>query len=156
VVACVQDTTVRFAHVGDSRLYSFTIERGLEQLTIDHEVGQRDIRRGVDPEIAYNRPDAYQLTQALGPKDNNFINPEVNSLEFNADALLILCSDGLTDNDLLELEAGTLLEEVLRGQVDLTSGVKQIVDLANRENGHDNITAVMIRLQVNSQLPLQI
>ncbi len=41
--------------------------RGLQQVTVDHEVGQREIQRGVDPETAYLRPDAYQLTQALGP-----------------------------------------------------------------------------------------
>jgi protein phosphatase len=156
VAACVQDTAVRFTHVGDSRLYCFTQERGLEQLTIDHEVGQRDIRRGVEPEIAYARPDAYQLTQALGPKDNNFVHPEVNLVEFDADALLLLCSDGLTDNDLLEIEANPLLHDLLFGQVDLTSGVKQLIALANRQNGHDNITAVLVRLQVQSQLPLQI
>ena len=56
----------------------------------------------VEPSVAYSRPDAYQLTQALGPRDNNFIAPEVQFLEINEDALFVLTSDGLSDNDLLE------------------------------------------------------
>ncbi|WP_445174760.1 hypothetical protein, partial [Microcoleus sp.] len=34
--------------------------QALEKITSDHEVGQREIKRGVDPETAYARPDAYQ------------------------------------------------------------------------------------------------
>jgi protein phosphatase len=154
VMACVQDTTVRVAHVGDSRLYCFTEERGLEQLTIDHEVGQRDILRGVEPEIAYARSDAHQLTQALGPRDSAFIYPDIRSIEIENDALLLLCSDGLTDNQLLEARAEALLTDLLVRRLELKSGLQQLIDLANTYNGHDNITAILVRMQVQSQLPL--
>ncbi|MGB3206038.1 MAG: serine/threonine phosphatase, partial [Crinalium sp.] len=103
VMLVVQDTKIAIAHVGDSRIYRLTRKRGLEQITVDHEVGQREIQRGVEPAIAYSRPDAYQLTQALGPRDENFVKPDVNFLELQEDTLLILASDGLTDNDLLEV-----------------------------------------------------
>ncbi|NEN95687.1 MAG: serine/threonine phosphatase, partial [Moorea sp. SIO3I7] len=68
VMMLIQNTKVGIVHVGDSRVYRLTRKRGLEQITIDHEVGQREIQHGVDPELAYSRPDAYQLTQALGPR----------------------------------------------------------------------------------------
>ncbi|MHC5673882.1 serine/threonine phosphatase, partial [Nostoc sp.] len=71
VMLLIQDTQAVVAHVGDSRLYRLTRKRGLEQVTLDHEVGQREITRGVEASIAYARPDAYQLTQALGPRDEN-------------------------------------------------------------------------------------
>lgn len=148
VLLLLQDAEVVIAHVGDSRLYRFSRRCGLEQLTLDHEVGQREIQRGVEPTIAYARPDAYQLTQALGPRDENFINPDVKFLELNEDMLLLLCSDGLTDNDFLELHWQSHLQPLLNGQIDLEQGLNQLVEDANQFNGHDNITGVLVRVRV--------
>ena len=75
VMMLVKDTAVAIAHVGDSRIYRVTRKTGLEQLTVDHEVGQQAILNGLEPEIAYARPDAYQLTQALGPTVVAISNP---------------------------------------------------------------------------------
>jgi protein phosphatase len=152
VMVLIQDTEAAIAHVGDSRLYRFSRRQGLEQITTDHEVGQREIQRGVEPAIAYARPDAYQLTQALGPRDENFINPDVKFLELNEDILLLLCSDGLTDNNLLENHWQTHLEPLLSCQSNLEQGVNQLVELANHYNGHDNITVVAIRTVVRPNL----
>lgn len=148
VLVLQQDTRVAVAHVGDSRLYRLTRRQGFKQITVDHEVGQREIKRGVDPDIAYSRPDAYQLTQALGPRDEDFIHPDVQFFELNEDTLLILASDGLTDNDLLEIHWKTHLEPLLLPGASLERGVSQLIDLANQYNGHDNITAIAIRAQV--------
>lgn len=154
VLALIQDTEAAIAHVGDSRLYRYSRRRGLEQLTIDHEVGQREIQRGVEPAIAYGRPDAYQLTQALGPRDEHFVNPDVQFVELTEDLLLLLCSDGLTDNDLLEAHVESHLEPMLNGQVSLEDGVNRLIDLANQHNGHDNITAIAIHARVRPNLDM--
>ncbi|MBD1903234.1 serine/threonine phosphatase [Trichocoleus sp. DQ-A3] len=152
VMVLIEDTKVAIAHVGDSRLYRLSRKRGLEQITIDHEVGQREIQRGVDPAIAYDRPDAYQLTQALGPRDENFVRPDVQFLELNEDTLLLLCSDGLSDNDLIETHWQTHLLPLLSSRANLDQGLLQLIDLANQHNGHDNITAVVIRAKVRPNL----
>jgi protein phosphatase len=152
LMVLIQDTQVAIAHVGDSRLYRFSRRHGLEQMTADHEVGQREIHRGVEPDIAYARPDAYQLTQALGPRDENFVNPDIQFIELNEDVLLLLCSDGLTDNDLLEINWRTHLEPMLSYQTSLDQGINQLMDLANQFNGHDNITAIAIRARVRPNL----
>lgn len=152
VVVLIQDTRVAVAHVGDSRLYRVTRKGGLEQITVDHEVGQREISRGVEPSVAYSRPDAYQLTQALGPRDNNFIAPEVQFLEINEDALFVLTSDGLSDNDLLEKHWRTNLLNLISSEANLEKGVRDLIDLANKYNGHDNITAVLLRAKVRPNL----
>lgn len=154
VMVLLHDTEIAVAHVGDSRLYRFSRRLGLEQLTIDHEVGQREIQRGVEPMIAYARPDAYQLTQALGPRDEGFIRPDIKCLELNEDTLLLLCSDGLTDNDFLELHTQSHLEPMLRTHTDLEQELNQLINLANQFNGHDNITAVAIRVKVRPNLGL--
>ncbi|MDT9188931.1 MAG: serine/threonine phosphatase [Limnospira sp. PMC 894.15] len=146
VLVIVANTQVAIAHVGDSRLYSFTRSQGLRQMTVDHEVGQREIARGVDPEIAYTRPDAYQLTQALGPRDSKYLKPDVRFWDITEDTLLLLASDGLTDNDLVETYCHTHIQPLIDSQVSLDRGVDGLIDLANEHNGHDNITAIAIRV----------
>ncbi len=73
-------------------------------------------------------------------------------LELNQDTLLILASDGLTDNDLLEEHWQTHLSPLLSSQASLERGVSDLIDLANQYNGHDNITAVVIRAKVHASL----
>ncbi len=155
VMLLVQDTYAAVAHVGDSRLYRLTRKRGLEQITVDHEVGQREIDRGVEAAIAYARPDAYQLTQALGPRDENSINPDIEFFEINEDSLFILVSDGLSDNDLLEIHWQNNLPSLLSSGTNLEGGVTDLIDLANQYNGHDNITAILIRAKVRPNLDAQ-
>jgi len=152
VMLLIQDTQAIVAHVGDSRLYRLTRKRGLEQVTVDHEVGQREITRGVEASIAYARPDAYQLTQALGPRDENSIDPDVGFFEINEDTLLLLASDGLSDNDLLETHWQTHLDPLLNSGVNLERGVTDLIDLGNQHNGHDNITGILIRAKVRPNL----
>lgn len=152
VLVLLYNTQIAIAHVGDSRLYSLSRTQGLSQMTLDHEVGQREILRGVEPEIAYARPDAYQLTQALGPRDENYVNPNVQFFDLNEDTLLLLVSDGVSDNALLEEHWQTHLEPLLTSGNSLQRGVSELIDLANQYNGHDNITAVMIRLKVRPKL----
>ncbi|MCS6813369.1 MAG: serine/threonine phosphatase, partial [Cyanobacteria bacterium] len=152
VMVLIHNTKVAYAHVGDSRLYRVSRRSGLEQLTADHDVGQREIQRGVEPAIAYARPDALQLTQALGPRDENFINPDIEFLDLQEDTLLMLCSDGLADNDLLETHWRTHLEPLLGSQANLDRGVAQLIELANQYNGHDNITALAVRLKMRPNM----
>ena len=155
VMALIQETKVAIAHVGDSRLYRVTRKRGLEQITTDHEVGQREIQRGVEEAIAYSRPDAYQLTQALGPRDENYVHPDIQFFELNEDTLFVLSSDGLTDNDLLENHWQSHLAPLLSSRANLDQGVVQLIDLANQHNGHDNITAVVVRAKVRPNFDQQ-
>ncbi|WP_236612399.1 serine/threonine phosphatase [Picosynechococcus sp. NKBG15041c] len=155
VLLLVQDNQVAIAHVGDSRIYRVSRKWNLEQVTVDHEVGQREIHRGVDPDLAYGRPDAYQLTQALGPRENSFVEPDINFIHVNEDCLFLLCSDGLSDNDLIEETWKESLLPLLSSRANLEEGVRELIALGNKYNGHDNITAVVVRLRVRPNLGLQ-
>ncbi len=148
VLVLVQDRDIAIAHVGDSRCYGITPTQGLIQLTLDHEVGQQQILRGVDPEIAYGRPDSYQLTQAIGPRDRNYIAPEIRFFELQEDTLILLASDGLTDNQLLENYWLTNVAPMLAPDSNLQDGVERLIDFANEYNGHDNITALVVRAKL--------
>ncbi|AFY95469.1 serine/threonine phosphatase [Chamaesiphon minutus] len=148
VLVLVQDRNIAVAHVGDSRCYGITPTQGLIQLTLDHEVGQQQILRGVDPDIAYGRPDSYQLTQAIGPRDRNYIAPDIRFFELQEDTLIVLASDGLTDNQLLENYWLTNVAPLLSTDSNLQAGVDRLIDFANEYNGHDNITALIVRAKL--------
>jgi protein phosphatase len=148
VLVLIQDQNIAVAHVGDSRCYGITPTQGLIQLTLDHEVGQQQILRGVDPEIAYGRPDSYQLTQAIGPRDRNYIAPDIRFFELQEDTLIVLASDGLTDNQLLENYWLTNVAPLLSENANLQEGVDRLIDFANEYNGHDNITAMVVRAKL--------
>lgn len=152
VMVLVHNLDMAVVHVGDSRLYGYSKRLGLRQLTLDHEVGQREINRGVDPALAYARPDAYQLTQALGPRRKEDLTPSIAYHEITEDTLLILCSDGLSDNHLLERHVDTHVVGLLSSKASLESGAAQLIDLANEKNGHDNITAILIRTKLQPDL----
>lgn len=148
VLVLLQGTEGVVAHVGDSRLYQYNRRMGLQQMTIDHEVGQREMQRGVPEGIAYARPDAYQLTQALGPRDSEHLQPSVTYLRFVEDTLLLLCSDGLSDNDVVEDYLESHINPLLLDKKELSSGLNELVDLANEVNGHDNISAIALQIKV--------
>jgi protein phosphatase len=148
VMVLLQDDKFAIAHVGDSRIYRITRSQGLEKLTTDHEVGQREILRGVEPQIAYARPDAYQLTQALGPRNDNFVKPEIQFFEVQEDSVILLCSDGLSDNDLIEKYWDTKLSPLIDTKVNLDEGLANVIDFANHYSGHDNITGVAVRVNL--------
>ncbi|MGK7953822.1 MAG: serine/threonine phosphatase [Crocosphaera sp.] len=152
VLMLVDQTKVAIAHVGDSRVYAISRKKGVEQLTVDHEVGQRAIQQGVEPKLAYSRPDAYQLTQALGPHNNKYIQPDIRFLDLVEPTLFLLCSDGLCDNDLVEDHWKTYLLPLVSSSQSLEQGMTKLIDFANSYNGHDNITAVLVRLKVRPRV----
>lgn len=153
VILLLQDHQAAIAHVGDSRLYCLTHREGLVQLTIDHEVAQREISRGVEPIIAYGRADAYQLTQALGPRDQDYLHPDVSVFDIHENMLLLLVSDGLSDNECLETHWQTHLQPLLSYDSDLEMGIQDLIELGNEYNGHDNITAILVRVKVSPSQP---
>ncbi|MGQ9866227.1 MAG: protein phosphatase 2C domain-containing protein [Pseudanabaenaceae cyanobacterium] len=144
VLLLVVDTQAAIVHVGDSRIYRMTTNH-LEQLTRDHEVAEQLIDRGVDPMTARMRPDAHQLTQALGPFTSDRIVPEVAFFEITEPSLFLLCSDGVCDYNLIEQHWKHALLPYLAPHTNLRTGVQELVELANQFNGHDNATAVLVR-----------
>ena len=69
-------------------------------------------------------------------------------MEINEDRLFILVSDGLSDNDVPVKHWETHLLPLLTSSANLDIGVQSLIDLGNQYNGHDNITAVLVRAKV--------
>ncbi len=160
VMLAIHDLEVVIAHVGDSRIYKVTnslsfqaknLESSseitlpkLEQITRDHEVLNQLLDLGIDLESALARPDAHQLTQALGPNASNRIDPTIEFFSLTEPTLFLLCSDGLCDNDVIEQNWQTHLLPILNKAVDPQTGLDNLIELGNNVNGHDNLTAILV------------
>lgn len=141
------------ASVGDSRAYWIT-PRYCQQLTVDDDVTTREVRMGRSLyRKALQRPDAGALTQAVGTKDAELLRPTVQRFILEEDGLLLLCSDGLSDNNWLEELCPDFPRDVFSGKLSLESAVQYLIDLANQKNGHDNTSVVLTYCSVSPQYP---
>jgi protein phosphatase len=133
------------AHVGDSRAYLVT-GRETVQLTADHNVATREANRGESTQEAWARPDARHLTQALGPVLDEHLLPTVRPLALGQDSLFLLCTDGLSDGGFVETHEAELLRPLLAPGAEVEAGCRALVARARGFNGHDNITALLVRV----------
>jgi len=154
VVLAIHDLNVVIAHVGDSRIYKVTdspnLEPKLEQITRYHEVLNQLLDLCVELAVAEARPDAHQLTQALGPNPTNLLEPSINFFDLEEPTLFLLCSDGLCDNDAIEDNWRSHLLPILKKEVDLQTGLDKLIDLGNNVNGYDNLTAILVLCELTA------
>ncbi len=128
------------AHVGDTRIYLLRRD-ALHLMTSDHTGVAELVRaRTVTEQQAKKMPIAHLLTRAVG------IQPavEVDTLLFDvlpADRFL-LCSDGLTEYVFERSE----LKQFLQGA--FSEIAKSLVDKANAAGGKDNISAIVVRAEI--------
>ena len=142
------------AHIGDSRAYWITRDYCLP-LTVDDNVATREVRNGRSlRREALQRPDAGGLTQALGTRDAEFLHPTIQRFVVEEDSLLLLCSDGLSDNGWVEQSWRDYAVPVLEGKLALADAVRAWIDLANLKNGHDNTSVVITHYRTSSAYPL--
>ena len=164
VMLTIHDLEVAIAHVGDSRIYKVTNSPNLPaedatesnlpklaQITRDHEVLNQLIDLGVDLETAQARPDAHQLTQALGPNPTNLLSPSIQIFSLTEPTLFLLCSDGLCDNDAIEQNWRSHLLPILNKEIDLQTGLDNLIELGNNINGYDNLTAILVLCDLDDQ-----
>jgi serine/threonine protein phosphatase PrpC len=129
------------AHVGDSRIY-LVRQAQTHQLTEDHSLMNELIKRGkVKPEEVDSSPyKQYKnaVTRAVGVYES--VEVETFDLDVLPGDTFLLCSDGLyaylDDDELPALVANDSINEI----------PKALIEKANREGGHDNITAVCVRV----------
>lgn len=143
-------------HLGDSRAYLVT-SLGCHQMTLDDDVASREARLGYGTyRNALYQPSAGSLVQALGMSASGSLHPTVQRLVLEGEGVLLLCSDGLSDNDLLESIWQTYLTPLLQGKADIQTVAQQLIDAANRHNGHDNVTVGLIGWSVMPAADVQL
>ncbi|NEP02514.1 MAG: serine/threonine-protein phosphatase [Symploca sp. SIO2E9] len=145
---------IYIASVGDSRAYWIT-PRYCQLLTIDDDVATREVRMGRSLyRQAKKRPDAGALTQALGTRDGELLNPRVQRFILEEDGLLLLCSDGLSNNGLVEKFYADYPRDVFSGKLSVAEAVQSLIELANQNNGQDNTSVVLTYCAVSPQYPV--
>ncbi|HEY9653367.1 MAG TPA: PP2C family serine/threonine-protein phosphatase, partial [Coleofasciculaceae cyanobacterium] len=142
------------ASVGDSRAYWLT-PRYCQQLTVDDDVATREVRMGRSLyRQALQRPDATALTQAVGTRDAELLRPTVRRFILEEDGLLLLCSDGLSDNGVIEEFCTDYPKDIFSGKISIQGAVQSLIELANQKNGHDNTSVVLTYCAVSPQYPV--
>jgi len=123
-------------HIGDSRAYLLR-DGAFHRITHDHTLVQSLVDEGrLTPEAAASHPQRSLVMRAL--QSSVPAEPDLAMLKANAGDRYLLCSDGLSDVVSDETVQKTLME-----LADLDEAVAQLIDLAIRSGGPDNITCVL-------------
>jgi protein phosphatase len=143
-------------HVGDSRAYLIT-RKGCYQITLDDDVASREVRLG----YAIYRDAVMQgasgsLVQALGMGNSNSLHPTAQRFVLDEECVFLLCSDGLSDFDRVEQYWETEILPILTDGVSLTEAVNNLIEIANKQNGHDNVTIALVQYQIKYTEPEKI
>jgi serine/threonine protein phosphatase PrpC len=140
VVALINNKNVSIGWVGDSRAYIFNKSGRL--LTTDDSWVSLAIKNGMSEEEALQSPHAHEITQCLGTRQET---PLVNMVQYLAEPedIIMVCSDGLWNyfNNAQELN-------LFMGK-DMHETCKNLVNFANKCEGHDNISIACYKIPEN-------
>jgi len=127
---------VAVCHIGDSRAYLLR-DGDLYQITRDHTLIQSLVDEGrLSPAAAANHPQRSLIMRAL--QGSTEADPDLAIHDAILGDRYLLCSDGLTD-----VVSDKQVHEVLSTVPDADQAVRQLIALANRNGGPDNITCIV-------------
>jgi PPM family protein phosphatase len=133
-------------NVGDSRLYLLA-HGDLIQVTVDHSEVQELLDAGeIDEDEVADHPLRNVITRSLGSRPA----PPVDTwmLPVEAGATYLLCSDGLT-GELTDAQLQRLMTSSSTPQM----AADRLVEAAERAGGHDNVTALVVRVSGAAAAP---
>ncbi|WP_037836361.1 Stp1/IreP family PP2C-type Ser/Thr phosphatase [Streptomyces sp. NRRL F-5650] len=123
-------------HVGDSRAYLLR-DGVLTQITQDHTWVQRLVDEGrITEEEAGTHPQRSLLMRALGSGDH--VEPDLSIREVRAGDRYLICSDGLSG-----VVSHQTMEDTLASYQGPQETVQELIQLALRGGGPDNITVIV-------------
>jgi protein phosphatase len=123
-------------HVGDSRAYLLR-DGVLTQITQDHTWVQRLVDEGrITEEEATTHPQRSLLMRALGSGEH--VEPDLSIREVRVGDRYLICSDGLSG-----VVSHQTLEDTLAGYQAPHETVQELIQLALRGGGPDNITCIV-------------
>jgi protein phosphatase len=138
-VFAIHGDRASIAHVGDSRIYRLR-NYTFEQLTQDHsEVAQLVQYGKIAAKEASTHPRRSVLTRALGASAT--INIDIlDMLKLTVGDKFVLCTDGLYKIPQKQLSQVVAKQEP-------QDAVKELVRLANKNGGQDNITCIILSIK---------
>jgi protein phosphatase len=140
VTAVFCGNRVSIGHIGDSRCYRLRADK-FEQLTHDHSLLQEQIDSGqITADQARYSMNKNLVTRALGIEA--IVPVDISEYRVEADDIYLLCSDGLTDM----VDPDVLHRVVDEHRQDLPQATAELVDIANRNGGRDNISVIIVQV----------
>ena len=138
VGALVRDGECLVVNVGDSRGYRID-EQGIVQLTRDHSLVEELIRSGrLTREEAKDHPRRNVIMRALGVEQT--VRSDVFSAEVTPGAILLLCSDGLSN-----VVSDTEIYEQARAAAGPEALCRSLLKTALDAGASDNVTVVAVK-----------
>jgi len=129
-------STVAVCHIGDSRAYLLR-DGEFHQITRDHTLVQSLVDDGrLSPAQAATHPQRSLVMRAL--QSGTEAEPDLSIIQAEAGDRYLLCSDGLSD-----VVSEETLRETLTKFTDRDQAVTQLIELAIRGGGPDNITCIV-------------
>ena len=134
-----------FGHIGDSRIYYLPSQgNAIKQLSQDDtHVGWLFRNGKLNEREARSHPRRNVLQKALGG-GNQFVDPQVGRVAYEAGDIFLLCTDGLTEglyNDhLVDLLRSTASEG------SEANPAHRLVEESLKNDGRDNTTALVVRV----------
>ncbi len=129
-------STVAICHIGDSRAYLLR-DGEFQQITRDHTLVQSLVDDGrLSPAQAASHPQRSLVMRAL--QSGTEAEPDLSLIEAKAQDRYLLCSDGLSD-----VVSEDTLQQTLTRCTDRDQAVTQLIELAIRGGGPDNITCIV-------------
>jgi serine/threonine protein phosphatase PrpC len=134
------DDALVVGHVGDSRLYRRR-DGAFEQLTEDHSLLNDYIKmKHLSPDEIAAFPHKNVIVRALGMRDTVQVDVHVDAPRMGD--VYVLCSDGLSG-----MVPDEQIAEVAGSEKDLDGICEELIALANRNGGLDNVTVIAIRIE---------
>lgn len=157
ILALITGNTLHVAWCGDSRAYKYSpaiMDRNkydlphLKILTHDHSVVWDMVRRGkLDPNAAREHELSNVITQSLGDPSSD-PKPESAMYTIAAGDKILVCSDGL--NSMLPDE---FIQEFLAHEESIDQIGNSLIEAANAEGGHDNISVILAQIDTVPEIP---
>ena len=149
VAAAVRGSVVVLGVVGDSRAYWLPDDGEQVILTLDDSVAGQQIAAGRPRAEAEAGPQAHAIVRWIGV-DSPDQTPRLTALDVDRPGWLLLCSDGLWNYASKAADVRAVLDDaLLAGGADPVRTASAMVDWANEQGGHDNITVVLARLDLD-------
>jgi PPM family protein phosphatase len=128
--------TIAICHIGDSRAYLLR-DGEFHQITRDHTLVQSLVDDGrLSPAQAATHPQRSLVMRAL--QSGTEAEPDLSTIPAQAMDRFLLCSDGLSD-----VVSEDTLRDTLTRYTDRDQAVTQLIELAIRGGGPDNITCIV-------------
>lgn len=129
--------TIYYAHVGDSRIYTYSKD-DIQQITTDHTYVNSLLLNGlITYKQALKHPKRHVLTNSLGIKRD--VSVDIGRIPLHDGENILICTDGL--HNMLDKKK---MLKILSQSISTEQKVDELIAKALQAGGTDNITLILL------------